>query len=73
MKKHQIINQFAKSLIVEEERKNRVTRKGIVSTLITAAINLAFVNESCISSGEVSKSQAIYRKIDGKTKGEIQS
>ena len=73
MEKHKIIDQFAKSLIVEEERKNRVTRKGIVSTLITAAINLAFVNESCMSSGEVSKSQVIYRKIDGKTKGDIQS
>ena len=67
MEKHKIIDRFAKSLIVEEDRKNKVKRKGIVSTLITAALNLAFVNESCKSSGEVSKSQVIYRKIEGKT------
>ncbi len=73
MKKQQIISHFAKSLIVEEDRKNRVTRTGIVSTLITAALNLAFVNESCKSSGEISKSQVIYRKLDEKTKEDIQA
>jgi len=72
MNKHQIITTFAQSLIVEEDRKNKVTRKGIVSTLITAAIGLAFVNESCKSSGEVSKSQVIYRKIEDVTKEDIQ-
>ncbi len=73
MKKHKIIEQFAKSLIVEEHRKNRVTRSDITSTLITAAIGLAFVNESCKSSGKVSKSQVIYRKIDGHSTEDIQA
>ena len=71
MKKQQIINQFTKSLIVEEDRKNRVTRTGIVSTLITAATNLAFVNESCKSSGKVSKSQVIYRKLKEKSNKDV--
>lgn len=71
MKKHQLITKFAQFLIVEKERKNKVTRNGIVSTLITAAVNLAFVNESCKSSGQVSKSQVIYRKLEKNTKEEI--
>lgn len=71
MEKHEIIGRFTKSLIIEQERKNKVTRTGIVSTLTTAALNLAFVNESCKSSGQVSKSQVIYRKIDGKTEEDI--
>lgn len=73
MEKHQMIDNFAQSLIVEEDRKNKVIRSGIVSTLITAALNLAFVNESCKSSGKVSKSQVIYRKLYGKTKDDIQA
>ncbi len=73
MKKQQIINQFIKSLIIEEDRKNKVTRDGIVSTLMTAAIDLAFVNESCKSSGKTSKSQVIYRKLGGKMKEDIQA
>src|SRR3989338_7199673 len=71
MEKHEIIGRFTKSLIIEQERKNKVTRTGIVSTLTTAALNLAFVNESSKSSGKVSKSQVIYRKIDGKTEEDI--
>lgn len=73
MEKHKIIGQFAKSLIVEEHRKNKVKRAGIISTLTTAAINMAFVNESCKSSGKVSKSQVIYRKIDGHSTRDIQT
>ena len=71
MEKYQLITKFAQSLIIEQERKNKVTRNGIVSTLITAAINLAFVNESCKSSGKISKSQVIYRKLKENTKDVI--
>ncbi len=67
MDKKRIINQFTKELILEENRKNKVTRMSITSTLITAAKDLAFVNESCKSSGKVSKSQVIYRKIIDKS------
>jgi putative transposase len=71
MEKKQIINRFTKSIIVEEQRKNRVTTQQITSTLITAALNLAFVNESCKSTGRVSKSQVIYRKLEGKSMEEL--
>lgn len=67
MGKEQLVNQFTKSIIKEKQRKNKVSTQQITSTLITAAISLAFVNESCQSSGTVSKSQVIYRKLDGKT------
>jgi hypothetical protein len=40
--------------------------------LITAAVTLAFVNESCQSSGMVSKSQVIYRKLEGRSMEETQ-
>jgi len=73
MGKTQLVNQFTKSLIKEKQRKNKVGTQQITSTLITAAISLAFVNESCHSSGMVSKSQVIYRKLDGKTMEETQS
>lgn len=72
MKKQQIINQFAKHLIVEEQRKNGVARNAITTTLVRAALDLAFVNESCKSSGIVSKSQVIYRKIGENTKEDVQ-
>lgn len=71
MNKKQIINQFTKSIITEEQRKNKVTTQQITSTLVTTALSLAFVNETCKSTGQVSKSQVIYRKLDGKSKGEI--
>lgn len=73
MNKNQIINRFTKALIVEEDRKNKVTRAGITSTLITAAVDLAFVNESCKSSGKVSKSQVIYRKITDKSCDDVKT
>lgn len=73
MKKRQIINKFTKSLIVEKKRKNGVTTAQITSTLVTAAIDLAFVNESCKSSGQLSKSQVIYRKLDDCSKDGIQA
>lgn len=71
MNKKQIVNQFTKSIIVEEERKNKVTTQQITSTLITTSLELAFVNETCKSTGQVSKSQVIYRKLQGKSKEEI--
>jgi hypothetical protein len=73
MGKTQLVNQFTKSLIREKQRKNKVSTYQITSTLITAAISLAFVNESCQSSGMVSKSQVIFRKLDGKAMGEVQA
>ncbi len=73
MGKEQLVNQFTKSIIKEKQRKNKVSTQQITSTLITAAISLAFVNESCKSSGVVSKSQVIYRKLNGKTIGETQA
>jgi putative transposase len=66
-----LINQFTKEIIKEKQRKNGVTSNEIASTLFLSAISLAFVNESCKSSGKVSKSQVIYRKIQGKTKEEL--
>ena len=73
MNKNQIITQFTASLILEKERKNRVTTNGIISTLITSALELAFVNESCKSTGKVSKSQVIYRKLEDKSEEDIQA
>jgi len=73
MGKAQLVNQFTKSIIREKQRKNKVGTQQITSTLISAAISLAFVNESCQSSGMVSKSQVIYRKLDGKKMDETQS
>ncbi len=60
MGKQQLVNQFTKSIITEEQRKNKVGTNQITNALITAALSSAFVNESCKSSGQVSKSQVIY-------------
>ena len=70
--KNQIINQFTKSIVVEKQRKNKVTSKDITCTLITAAVDLAFVNESCQSTGRISKSQVIYRKLENKSCDDVQ-
>ena len=59
-------------MVTTKSRKNEVTVQNITSTLIMAATNLAFVNESCKSSGKVSKSQVIYRKLDGISINNIQ-
>ena len=72
MEKQQLVNQFTKSIIIEEQRKNKVSTIQITSTLIDAGLNTAFVNESCKSTGQVSKSQVIYRKLKGKSLSEIQ-
>lgn len=67
-----LVNQFTKSIIGNKMRKNQAaTASQITSTLFLSAVTLAFVNESCKSQGEISKSQVIYRRLEGKTKEEI--
>ena len=66
MDRVEMIVQFTKK-IISKVRKNEVSPKQIVSTLITAALTSRFVNESCKSSGKISKSQVIYRKLEGKS------
>jgi len=73
MKKETIINNLTKELVFTKPRKNEVTAQNITSTLIMATTNLAFVNESCKSSGKVSKSQVIYRKLENTTLDKIQT
>src|SRR3989338_10500160 len=63
MKREEIIVKFSKALFKEHDRKNAVTISNINSTLMEAALNSAFVNESCKSTEEISKSQIIYRKF----------
>lgn len=72
MKKEMIINQLTKEFIKPKPRKNEVKTENITSTLIMAATNMAFVNESCKSSGKISKSQVIYRKLGGVSTEKIQ-
>jgi len=72
MQKNQIINEFTKSLVKEKKQGNVISASQITSTLINAALTLAFVNESCKSCGQISKSQVIYRKFDCVPLGEIQ-
>jgi putative transposase len=64
MKKEEIIVKFSKALFNEHSRKNAVTIRNISSTLIEASLTSSFVNESCKSTEEISKSQIIYRKLD---------
>jgi hypothetical protein len=72
MNKKEIINKFTKALVSEKKRKNKVTTAGITSTMILASLNLAFINESCKSSGQLSKSQVLYRKLDDIAKEKMQ-
>ena len=64
MEKEEIIVRFSKNIFDEYKRKNAVTVTNISAALIEAALGSAFVNESCKSTGEISKSQIIYRKLD---------
>lgn len=73
MNKNQIIKQFTQSIIKEKQRKNKITTAQITATMILSAINLAFVNESCKSSGAPKKSQRIYEKLDDIPKDLIQN
>jgi len=72
MKKQQILKQFTNKLIVEKQRKNKITTAQITNTMILSALNLAFVNESCKNSGAPKKSQRIYEKLDDIPKELIQ-
>jgi len=72
MGKRELINNFAKQIVDFNPRKDSPTPQQITNTLVTAALNLAFVNESCKSTGQVSKSQVIYRKLKNTTIENIQ-
>lgn len=71
MRREELIDQFTKSL-VKKVRRNEISPSQITSTLITAALSLSFVNEACKSSGQISKSQVVYRKLNGKSLWEIE-
>ncbi len=73
MKKEEIITRFTKKVFTQHKRKNAVTFSNINSTLIEAAVNSAFVNESCKSTEEISKSQIIYRKLEDGDIEKVQS
>ena len=62
MRKQQLVDQFTKSIIKREKRKNKVCTSQITSTLINAGLNMVFVNESCKSTGQLSKSHFIRVK-----------
>ncbi len=63
MRKEKAILEFSKDIFEEYKRKNAVTIRNISTVLIEAAKGPAFVNESCKSTEEISKSQIIYRKL----------
>jgi hypothetical protein len=66
MGKMQMIVQITER-IIKKVRRNEINSQQIASTLITAALTCHFVNESCRSTGQISKSQVIYRKLNGKS------
>ena len=61
--KKEILLELSKESFKELDRKNAVKISSINASLIDAALNSAFVNESCKSTEEISKSQIIYRKL----------
>jgi len=63
--KKEILLELSKESFKELKRKNAVKISSINASLIDAALNSAFVNESCKSTEEISKSQIIYRKLEG--------
>ena len=63
--KREILLELGKDSFKEMNRKNAVKISSINASLIDAALNSAFVNESCKSTEEISKSQIIYRKLPG--------
>lgn len=63
--KKEILLDLSRNSFIELNRKNAVRISSINASLIDAALNSAFVNESCKSTKEISKSQIIYRKIEG--------
>lgn len=70
MKKKELIIQFTRD-IIHKIRGNEVSPTQIASTLITAALNACFVNESCKSTGQISISQVIYTKLNVKSIKEV--
>lgn len=72
MKKETILTKFTKQVFIQHKRKNAVTFSSINSTLIEAAANSAFVNESCRATEEISQSQIIYRKLEENDINKIQ-
>ena len=64
MKKEEILTKFTKQVFVQHKRKNAVTFSHINSSLIEAASNSAFVNESCKVTEGIGQSQIIYRKLE---------
>jgi len=72
MNREDLVNKFTKKLIKEYDRKNAVYVKDISCALITAGLGRSFLNDACKSSGKVSKSQIIYRKIENKELKELQ-
>ena len=72
MNKNQIIKQFTHFILPEKRRKNRIKTAQVTNTMILSAINLAFVNESCKSSGAPKKSQRIFEKLEDIPKELIQ-
>ncbi len=65
MKREQFTMELIKDVFDEYKRKNAVTIRNISSVLLEAALGSAFVNESCKTTEEISKSQIIYRKLNG--------
>jgi len=51
MQRNLIINEFARSLIMGKKHGNVISPSQITSSLINAALTLAFVNDSCKSYG----------------------
>lgn len=71
MKKEDILTGLIKKVFVQHKRKNAIKFSSINSVMLEAAANAAFVNESCKSTKEISKSQTIYRKLEDNSIEEI--
>ena len=63
MKREEVILEFSKDIFDEYKRKNAVTITNIAYSPDRSSNAPAFVNESCKSTKEISKSQIIYRKL----------
>jgi len=72
MTKEGILTASIKEVFVQHKRKNAVKFSSINTVMLEAAANAAFVNESCKSTKEISKSQIIYRKLKDNKIEEIQ-
>ena len=59
MQRNQIINEFTKSFIKEKKQGNGISASQITSTLIDAALTLAFVNESRKSSDQIKQTTGV--------------